>query len=234
MGECALAPAYRRTRPTDYERVPPRCPHQQPSTANDRHQQQFANMKLAQALNPRATHESPLVMRNSAAPLAVLKPEGSPVAPEVGGPSVVTAAPEIVRALRRVLPNEPQDGPPPQRRAGRTRMLAGIYPSGVSWICSSVVPKKPLALVCPTAVHGPVRGPEDLSYSLLTGIVTRVHNESPCWCGRWPVLAGKEAGRHETHRACRWVQLLRGLQGLARTLVGALHILRRGRRCNRI
>jgi len=48
-------------------------------------------------------------------------------------------------------PNEPQDGLPPRAGPGRTRVLAGIYLSGVSWICNPVVPKKPLALVCPTA-----------------------------------------------------------------------------------
>ena len=36
-----------------------------PSTANDRHQQQPANMKLRRALKPRATHENTLVMRRS-------------------------------------------------------------------------------------------------------------------------------------------------------------------------
>jgi len=36
-----------------------------PSTANDRHRQPPANMKLARAFNPRATHENTLVMRSS-------------------------------------------------------------------------------------------------------------------------------------------------------------------------
>jgi hypothetical protein len=38
---------------------------EQPLTANDRHLQQPANMKLALALNPRATHRGTLVMRRS-------------------------------------------------------------------------------------------------------------------------------------------------------------------------
>ena len=42
----------------------PRSP-ERPSTANDRHQQQPANMKLARALNPRAKHGNTLVMRSS-------------------------------------------------------------------------------------------------------------------------------------------------------------------------
>ncbi len=45
-----------------YRRVPRDAP-ERPSTANDRHQQQPANMKLARALNPRATHGDTLVMR---------------------------------------------------------------------------------------------------------------------------------------------------------------------------
>src|SRR5262249_27158309 len=36
-----------------------------PSTANDRHQQEPVNLKLARGLSPRATHENPLVMRSS-------------------------------------------------------------------------------------------------------------------------------------------------------------------------
>ena len=43
---------------------PPDVP-EPPSTANDRHQQQSVNLKLAQGLNPRATHENTLVMRKS-------------------------------------------------------------------------------------------------------------------------------------------------------------------------
>jgi hypothetical protein len=43
----------------------PRDAPEQPSAANDRHKQQLANIKLAQALNPRATHENTLVMRRS-------------------------------------------------------------------------------------------------------------------------------------------------------------------------
>jgi hypothetical protein len=42
-----------------------------PSTANDRHQQQPANMKLRRALKPRATHENTLVMRRSSGLLTV-------------------------------------------------------------------------------------------------------------------------------------------------------------------
>ena len=48
--------------------APGACPRdapELPSTANDRHQQQPANMKLARALNPRATHGNTLVMRRS-------------------------------------------------------------------------------------------------------------------------------------------------------------------------
>jgi hypothetical protein len=43
----------------------PRDAPEPPSTANDRHQQHPANMKLGRALNPRATHENTLVMRSS-------------------------------------------------------------------------------------------------------------------------------------------------------------------------
>jgi hypothetical protein len=43
----------------------PRDAPERPSTANNRRQQQPANMKLAQALNPRATHGNTLVMRSS-------------------------------------------------------------------------------------------------------------------------------------------------------------------------
>ncbi len=53
-----------RTWPTHHGRVPPRCPRIA-STASDRHQQQPADLKLAQALSPRATHENTLVMRRS-------------------------------------------------------------------------------------------------------------------------------------------------------------------------
>jgi len=42
-----------------------------PSTANDRHQQQPANMKLRRALKPRATHENTLLMRRSSGLLTV-------------------------------------------------------------------------------------------------------------------------------------------------------------------
>ena len=38
-----------------------------PSTANVRHRQPPANMKLARAFNPRATHENTLEMRRSIA-----------------------------------------------------------------------------------------------------------------------------------------------------------------------
>jgi alkylation response protein AidB-like acyl-CoA dehydrogenase len=40
-------------------------PLERPSTANGRHQQQPASLKLARALNPRATHRDTLVMRRS-------------------------------------------------------------------------------------------------------------------------------------------------------------------------
>ena len=43
----------------------PRDAPELPSTANDRHQQPPANMKLGQALSPRATHENTLVMCSS-------------------------------------------------------------------------------------------------------------------------------------------------------------------------
>jgi hypothetical protein len=60
----------RRRRPTEslayaLTSACPRDAPDLPSTANDRHQQQPTNMKLAQALNPRATHENTLVMRSS-------------------------------------------------------------------------------------------------------------------------------------------------------------------------
>jgi len=45
--------------------VCPRDVPEPPSTANDRHQQPPANMKLARALNLRATHGNTLVMRSS-------------------------------------------------------------------------------------------------------------------------------------------------------------------------
>jgi hypothetical protein len=51
---------------TTQYRVPNACPRdvpEPPSAANDHHQQQSANMKLARALNPRATHGNTLVMR---------------------------------------------------------------------------------------------------------------------------------------------------------------------------
>ena len=51
--------------PTHYGRVPRDAP-ERPSTANDRHQQHPANLKLARALDPRATHRDTLVMRSSA------------------------------------------------------------------------------------------------------------------------------------------------------------------------
>jgi hypothetical protein len=44
--------------------VPQRCPRTA-ITAIDPHQQQPANMKLVQALNPQATHTNTLVMRRS-------------------------------------------------------------------------------------------------------------------------------------------------------------------------
>jgi len=76
MGERggALGPRPGGTWPTHYGRAP-----ELPSTANDRHQEQPANMKLARALNPRATHGNTLVMRSSAAPLPVLGPGGPAV-----------------------------------------------------------------------------------------------------------------------------------------------------------
>ncbi len=43
----------------------PRDAPELPSTANDRHRRQPANMKLGRALNLRATHENTLVMRSS-------------------------------------------------------------------------------------------------------------------------------------------------------------------------
>jgi hypothetical protein len=43
---------------------PPDVP-EPPSTANDRHQQQPVNLKLARAFKPRATHGDTLVMRTS-------------------------------------------------------------------------------------------------------------------------------------------------------------------------
>ena len=43
----------------------PRDVPELPSTANDHHQQQPANMKLGRALSLRATHENTLVMRRS-------------------------------------------------------------------------------------------------------------------------------------------------------------------------
>src|SRR5580658_9869498 len=43
----------------------PRDAPEPPSTANDHHLQQPANMKLGRALNPRAAHENTLVMRRS-------------------------------------------------------------------------------------------------------------------------------------------------------------------------
>ena len=43
----------------------PRDAFERPSTANDRHQQQPAKMKLPRALKPRATHGNTLVMRRS-------------------------------------------------------------------------------------------------------------------------------------------------------------------------
>jgi hypothetical protein len=49
-------------------RITGMCPRdvpEPPSTANDRHQQQPADMKLAHGLKPRATHENTLVMRSS-------------------------------------------------------------------------------------------------------------------------------------------------------------------------
>ena len=60
----------RRRRSTEHlaYALPARAPEMPPnlqSTASDRHQQQPANMKLARALNPRATHENTLAMRRS-------------------------------------------------------------------------------------------------------------------------------------------------------------------------
>ena len=46
-------------------RCVPRDVPEPPSTASDRHQQQPVNLKLAQALRPRATHGNTLVMRRS-------------------------------------------------------------------------------------------------------------------------------------------------------------------------
>jgi hypothetical protein len=43
----------------------PRDAPEPPSTANDHHRQQAANMKIGHALNPRPTHENTLVMRRS-------------------------------------------------------------------------------------------------------------------------------------------------------------------------
>ena len=50
-----------------------------PSAASDRPQRQTANIKLARALNPGATHGNTLVMRSSAAQLPVLGPGGPAV-----------------------------------------------------------------------------------------------------------------------------------------------------------
>ena len=53
----------------------PRDVPELPSTANDRRQQQPANMKPARALKPRATHENALVMRRS----GVRFPKAAPI-----------------------------------------------------------------------------------------------------------------------------------------------------------
>jgi hypothetical protein len=53
-----------RTGPTHYGRMPRDAP-EPPSTANDRHQQQSVNMKLARALNPTSNARDTLVMRGS-------------------------------------------------------------------------------------------------------------------------------------------------------------------------
>jgi hypothetical protein len=57
------APGYK-TWPTHYDPCPRDVP-ELPSIANDCHQQPPANMKLRQALDPRATHRDTLVMRRS-------------------------------------------------------------------------------------------------------------------------------------------------------------------------
>jgi hypothetical protein len=57
----------------------PRDVPELPSTANDRHQQQPANMKLVQALNPRAAHGNTLVMRSSPSWTTTLPTQVAPV-----------------------------------------------------------------------------------------------------------------------------------------------------------
>ena len=54
----------------------PRDVPEQPSIANDSHQQQPANMKLGRALSPRATHGNALVMRRSSVRVLSREPEG--------------------------------------------------------------------------------------------------------------------------------------------------------------
>ena len=73
---------------------PPDVP-EPPSTVNGRHQQQPVNLKLAQGLNPRATHENTLVMRRSLVILATARRAISvPLAPGAGGTSrALTAKP---------------------------------------------------------------------------------------------------------------------------------------------
>jgi len=95
--------------PTHCRRVPPSAP-EMPSTANDLRQQQPANMKLARALNPRATHGDTLVMCSS---LVVSRPR----APRWRQPSCVPVSECSSRRSRSTLGDRavgsgaPQQGP---------------------------------------------------------------------------------------------------------------------------
>ena len=89
-GESGGAPTTARRDPG--LRITGACPRNapgQPSIANDRHQQQPANMKLARALNLRATYGNTLVMRRSS--------------PRRAGSKLTTAAPVLLSRLGSVL-----------------------------------------------------------------------------------------------------------------------------------
>jgi len=75
-------------------------------------------------------------------------------------------------------------------------MLVRIYLSGVSWICNSVVPKKPLALMCPTATG--IR--ESKSLNVGGGEPGR-DAQNPVWLAGW-VTAVPEKNQSPLEPSC--------------------------------
>src|ERR1700722_9034070 len=110
----------RRTRTTagpDLARALRACLRDAPgpsSTANGRHHQQPANMKLGQALNPRATHENTLVMRRSSRDLQ--DDLGGPVVPSVNDAGKSGAGQRVTYLLKIAGAKAERFGDRPERR----------------------------------------------------------------------------------------------------------------------